>query len=117
MRSIQVLMLSLCVLGGLYLLTQAPSFFMPDRSNPALGRLFDPLSSRLLGAGLLAAGWAGVGYMGNFYYRGERRLPGPRGQRQHFIAMVLALGLIAAAFSSAEPGPDPDRPAASRPQR
>ena len=54
MRSLQVVMLTLCLIGGLYLLTQAPGFFMPDRWDPSIGRQFSPAASRLLGAALLA---------------------------------------------------------------
>ena len=44
----------LCVLGGLFLLVRAPEFFLPAQWDPSIGRSFDPLASRLLGAGLLA---------------------------------------------------------------
>ena len=52
MRSLQVVMLMLCVLGGLFLLVRAPEFFLPAQWDPSIGRSFDPLASRLLGAGL-----------------------------------------------------------------
>ena len=60
MRSLQVVMLTLCLLGGLYLLTQAPGFFMPGRWDPSIGHQFGPAASRLLGAGLLAMAAVGA---------------------------------------------------------
>ena len=41
MRSLQVVMMTLCVVGGLFLLMHAPDFFMPDRWDPSRGRQFD----------------------------------------------------------------------------
>lgn len=117
MRSAQVLMLTLCVLLGLLLLIQAPSFFLPERWDPAFGREFDALASRLLGAALLTVGWLGGGYLHRFYYRtGARRLSGAHAQRRHFALMLLALGLVTAAFLHAPRGPNPDYrpPAATR---
>ena len=77
MRSLQVVMLMLCVLGGLFLLVRAPEFFLPAQWDPSIGRSFDPLASRLLGAGLLALAAAGAGYIHAMYYSMPRRLPGP----------------------------------------
>lgn len=48
MRSLQMVMFMLCVLGGLFLLVQGPVFFMPARTDPAIGLHFDTLASRLL---------------------------------------------------------------------
>ena len=42
MRSLQVVMLTLCLVGGLYLFTETPSFFMPERWDPSIGRQFGP---------------------------------------------------------------------------
>lgn len=111
MRSIQMLMFTLCVLGGLYLLVHAPAFFLPARADPAFGLNFDAPSARLLGAGLLAAAAAGSIYLRRMYYGRERRLPGPALQRRYFVLLVLALSLIGAALYSAEPGADPARAA------
>ncbi len=109
MRAFQVVMFSLCVLGGLYLLIQAPAFFLPDRWNPAVGWRFDPPAARLLGGALLAIAWNGAGYLRRFYYGDSaRRLLEPAAQHRHFAVMVLALALFAAAFSIATPGPNPD---------
>lgn len=107
----------LCVFGGLYLLTQAPAFFLPDRWEPAIGRQFDATASRLLGAGLLALAALGGTYLRAMYYRAERRLPDPAAQRRYFVLLVLALALIMVAMLSAEPGPNPEyrhRPAPAR---
>ncbi len=108
MRSLQVVMLTLCLIGGLYLLTQAPSFFMPGRWDPSIGHQFGPTASRLLGAGLLAMAAMGALYMRAMYYSARRRLPGPAEQLQYFVLLVLALGLFAAALFVAEPGANPD---------
>lgn len=108
MRSVQVLMFSLCVLGGLFLLTQAPSFFMPDRWDPAVGRQFDTTASRVLGCALLAIAWLGADYLRRQYYSAARRLPPPAVQRRYFVVLLLALGLLTAAFNLAAPGPNPD---------
>lgn len=115
MRTLQVLMFMLCLLGGLYLLTQAPEFFMPDRWSPATGRQFDSTASRLLGGALLAMAAAGASYLRNFYYSERRRLPDPAAQRRHFLLLLLALALMAAALLGAEPLPNPDyRPRTTR---
>lgn len=108
MRTMQVLMFMLCLLGGVYLLAQAPAFFMPDRRNPATGLLFDPAASRLLGAALLAIAAAGASYLRHFYYGERRHLPDPATQRRHFLLMFLALALLAAAVLSATPAANPD---------
>ncbi|WP_341647852.1 hypothetical protein [Thauera humireducens] len=108
MRSVQVVMFMLCVLGGLYLLTQAPPFFLPSRGNPAIGLQFDATASRLLGAGLLALAALGSLYLRTMYYSGERRLPGPVAQRRYFGLLLLALTLLLAAMLSAETSPNPD---------
>ena len=116
MRSLQVVMLTLCLIGGLYLLTQAPGFFMPGRWDPSIGHQFGPTASRLLGAGLLAMAAMGALYMRAMYYSARRRLPGPAEQLQYFVLLVLALGLFAAALFVAKPGANPDYrpPAQSR---
>ena len=101
-------MFMLCVLGGLYLLTQAPAFFLPSRGDPAIGLQFDALASRLLGAGLLALAAVGGFYRRAMYYAEERRLPGPAEQRRYFGLLLLALALLLAALLSAEIGPNPD---------
>ncbi|MHB1373232.1 MAG: hypothetical protein ACYC5W_13190 [Thauera sp.] len=108
MRSIQVVMLTLCLLGGLYLLTQAPTFFMPARGNPALAYHFSPEAARLLGGALIAMAAAGMLYMRAMYYREHRQLPGPREQRGYFLLLVIAFGLFAAALVIAEPGANPE---------
>lgn len=118
MRSLQVVMLTLCLIGGLYLLTQAPGFFMPDRWDPSTGRQFSPAASRLLGAALLAMAAMGALYMRAMYYSARRYLPGPRAQLRYFVLLVLALGLFTAAMFVAEPGANPDYrpPATTRPR-
>lgn len=107
MRSLQMVMFMLCLLGGLFLLTQAPAFFMPGR-DPAIGLQFDTASSRLLGAGLLALAAAGGQYLQAMYYGAERRLPGTAGQLRYSAILLLALALIGCALWSAKPGANPD---------
>jgi hypothetical protein len=108
MRSLQVVMFTLCLVGGLYLLMQAPSFFMPDRWSPATGLQFNPAASRLLGAGLLAVAGLGVIYLQAMYYSAERRLPGTRTQWVYFALVLLAIALISVAMQVAETAPNPD---------
>ncbi|ENO89864.1 hypothetical protein [Thauera linaloolentis] len=107
MRSLQTVMFMLCVLGGLFLLTQAPAFFMPGR-DPAIGLQFDAASSRLLGAGLLALAAAGGQYLRAMYYSAERRLPDTAGQRRYSAILLLALALLGGALWQAEPGANPE---------
>ena len=108
MRSLQVVMMTLCVVGGLFLLMHAPDFFMPDRWDPSRGRQFDATASRLLGAGLLVLAVLGGHYMRNMYYGTRRQLPGPAAQVRYFLLLVLTLVLISAAMHRAEPGPNPE---------
>lgn len=117
MRTFQVLMLTLCLVGGLHLVLQAPEFFMPARGDPALGRQFDALASRMLGGGLLATAALALIFLRHHYYSLERHLPGRRVQRLYFALVVLALALITLAFNLAEPGPNPEHaPARQRAQ-
>lgn len=119
MRSLQVVMLSLCLLGGLYLLTQAPSFFMPERWDPSIGRQFGPHASRLLGGALLTMAAIGALYMRAMYYSEQRRLPDPAAQLRYFVLLMLALALFTAALWVAEPGANPDYrpPISARPRK
>ena len=102
-------MFMLCLVGGLFLLTQAPAFFMPGR-DPAIGLQFDTGSSRLLGAGLLTLAAAGAQYLRTMYYHGaERRQAGTAAQQRRYSAvLLLALALIGSALWNAEPGANPD---------
>lgn len=108
MRALQVVMLTLCVVGGLYLLVYAPAFVMPLQWDPSIGRSFDPPAARLLGGGLLALAAAGAGYLKAMYYTTPRRLPGPAAQRRHFALLLAALALIGSALQRAETGPNPE---------
>ncbi|MBR0566501.1 hypothetical protein J5J83_10275 [Azoarcus sp. L1K30] len=115
MRTFQVLMLTLCVVGGLHLLLQAPGFFMPDRWDPAVGRQFDAIASRLLGCGLLAMAAMALIFLRHHFYADVRRLPSSSVQKWYFALVVLAVGLITLAFNVAEQVPNPDRPALPAP--
>lgn len=110
MRTFQVLMLTLCVVGGLHLLLQAPSFFMPDRWDPAVGRQFDATASRLLGGGLLAMAAMALIFLRHHFYAEVRRLPSSSVQKWYFALAVLAICLITLAFNLAEQVQNPDRP-------
>ncbi len=114
MRSMQMVMFMLCVLGGLFLLTQGPAFFMPARIDPAIGLHFDAFASRLLGAGLLALAAVGGQYLRAMYYSEQRRLPNAAAQRFYFACLIMALVLIGGAMLRAQPGANPDyRPPSS----
>ncbi|MDR0717921.1 MAG: hypothetical protein LBF50_11020 [Azoarcus sp.] len=102
-RGFLVLMLALCVLGGLYLLIHGPAFFMPDRLDPALGRQFGAAASRALGAGLLAMAGMGAIFLRGNYYITPRRPPGPAMQKLYFALAALAVGLMALAVALSEP--------------
>jgi hypothetical protein len=102
MRSLQVTMFLVCLLGGAYLLTHGPGFFLPDRYAPTRGWQFDATTSRLLGGGLLALAAMGFIYLREHYYRAERRLLEPPMQKLYFALVVLALGMISLAFGLAE---------------
>lgn len=107
MRSFQVFTVTLCLLAGSYLLVYAPPFFMPDRWDPSVGRQLDPLSARLLGAGLLAIAAAGAEFLRRRYYAAGEA-PDLRWHYRHFALLVLALGLLGTALLRARPGPNPD---------
>ena len=114
MRSLQMVMFMLCVLGGLFLLVQGPIFFMPARTDPAIGLHFDATASRLLGAGLLALAAVGGQYLRAMYYSEQGPLPNAAAQRVYFACLILALLLIGAAMWRAQPGANPDyRPPSS----
>lgn len=104
-------MFMLCVLGGLYLLTQAPAFFLPSRGDPAIGLQFDALASRLLGAGLLALAAVGGFYLRAMYYAEERRLPGPAEQRRYFRPAAAGTGPAAGSLAQRRDRPEPRLPA------
>ncbi|AWI79943.1 hypothetical protein CEW87_11555 [Parazoarcus communis] len=114
MRTFQVLMLTLCLVGGLHLLLQAPEFFLPDRWDPAFGRQFDATASRVLGGGLLAMAAMALIFLRHHFYAEVRRLPGAAMQKIYFGLVLMALGLITLAFNLADLVPNPDRaPSAS----
>ena len=108
MRTFQVMMLTLCLLGGAYLLLHAPVFFMPDRWDPSVGREFSPLASRVLGGGLLSMAALALIFLRHHYYSATRRLPGPAMQRVYFGLVMLAITLVTLAFNLAAPQPHPE---------
>lgn len=114
MRSLQVFIVTLCLLSGSYLLLNAPDFFLVDRFDAARGHHFSPQAAQLLGAGLLCIALAGLGYLRQFYSN-QRYRPSPGWQKLHFALLVAAMLLIGSAYQSASPGPNPDfRPPAQQ---
>ncbi|MDR3212851.1 MAG: hypothetical protein LBT71_02870 [Azoarcus sp.] len=107
MRFFSVMMFVLCTLGGLYLLTAAPAFTLPDRGDPAHWRQFGTLAARTLGGGLLAISALAAIFLRHHYYAEVRHPPGPAVQKLYFALIVLALGLISLALDLAEPVPAP----------
>lgn len=105
MRSIQVFIVALCTLAGLYLSTGA-GFFLPDRWNPQFGVQLGGLSSKLLGAGLLTIAATGVIALKNFA-PGQRERHSPAWHRRYFLLLVTAIALISAALWLGERGPTP----------
>jgi len=106
MRNFLALLILLCGIGGIYLL-QGPEFFWPDRYDPSQGVFLGGLSARLLGAGLLVIGALGL-MASRQAGRGSGR-PAPRNwQIRYFLLILLALGLVSAAFMSGERGANPD---------
>jgi len=112
MRTLIAFTIVLCVLGGIYLL-QGPAFFWPDRFDPSQGVFLGGLSSQLLGAGLLTI--AGIGVMAiRQASRGPVGSASQRWQIRYFLLILLALGLVSAAFTLGERGANPDWRAPSR---
>jgi hypothetical protein len=105
MRTFLAMMIVLCLLGGAWLL-QGPSFFMPDRWNPAQGVALGGLSAQLLGAGLLVVGVLGIMASRQASRAGGRAAP-RRWQLTYSLLLLLALVLIGSAFHLGEPGPAP----------
>jgi hypothetical protein len=105
MRSIQVFIIMLCGVAGLYLSTGI-GFFLPDRWHPATGVLLGGLSARLLGAGLLVIAATGVIALKHFA-PGQRTHHTPAWHRRYFFLLVLAIALISAALFLGERGPTP----------
>ncbi|AKU10379.1 hypothetical protein AzCIB_0474 [Azoarcus sp. CIB] len=106
MRTFIAFTMTLCLLGGAWLL-RGPAFFWPDRLDPSQGVFLGGLSAQLLGAGLLTI--AGLGAM--VIARAARGVRGAatRGwQVRYFLLILIALGLLSAAFSLGERGPNPD---------
>lgn len=106
MRTFLALTIVLCIVGGLYLL-QGSAFFWPDRFDPSQGVSLGGISSQLLGAGLLF-----IGAIGLIAARQASRSPSQpatrRWQLGYFVLILVALGLVSAAFTLGERGPNPD---------
>ncbi|HRD35010.1 MAG TPA: hypothetical protein PLR02_12220 [Rhodocyclaceae bacterium] len=106
MRTFQALVIVICLTGGVWMLG-GPVFFWPDRGNPSQGVLLQGLSSRLLGTALLII--AALGVMASRQAgRGDGRAAPRAWQVRYFILIMCALGLISAAFTTGERGPNPD---------
>lgn len=106
MRSLQVFIITLCLMVGLYLVS-GRGFFMPGRFDPSIGTEISGWSARMLGAALLIVAGLGVVALRSF----GSGLRAPRDHRWHvryFAALALALSLIVGAFLTGEQGPTPD---------
>ncbi|MCC4117454.1 hypothetical protein LLG90_19030 [Aromatoleum toluclasticum] len=106
MRTFIAFTMTLCLLGGAWLL-QGPAFFWPDRLDPSQGVFLSGLSAQLLGAGLLAIAGLGTMVIARAA-RGVRGAPTRGWQLRYFLLILLTLGLVSAAFSLGERGPNPD---------
>ena len=106
MRTFLAFVIMMCLIGGLYLLS-GPAFFWPDRWDPSHGIFLSGLSAQLLGAGLLLVSALGLMAARQASHNAGKAAP-RRWQWRFFALTVLALGLISAAFSVGEPGPNPD---------
>lgn len=116
MRTFQALVIVMCLTGGLWML-RGPTFFWPDRGDPSQGVLLQGLSSQLLGAGLLTVATLGV-MASRQAGRGDGRAAPRAWQIRYFVLIMCALGLISAAFTIGERGPNPDsRPRTTDAQR
>ena len=105
MRSIQVFIIVLCALAGLYLSTGS-GFFLPDRWNPEFGVQLGGLSARILGAALLIIAATGVIALKHFT-PGQRERYNPAWHRRYFLLLITAIALISAALWLGEQGPTP----------
>lgn len=113
MRTFLASVILLCLFGGAYLLS-GPAFFMPSRSQPGYGIQLEGVSSQLLGAALCLL--AALGLMAaRQAARGGRRAAPYRWQQAFFGLTVLAIVLMASAFSLGTAGPNPDRRPSSPP--
>ena len=105
MRTFLALTIVLCGVGGAYLL-HGPAFFWPDRFDPSQGVFLRGASSQLLGAGLLVI--AAIGLMAARQASRSAAGAAPRRwQRCYFLLILLALGLVSAALTTGERGPNP----------
>ncbi|MCB1895433.1 MAG: hypothetical protein H6945_12830 [Zoogloeaceae bacterium] len=105
MRSLQVFIITLCLVVGLYL-TTGRGFFMPGRWDPSVGIHVTGWSARMLGAGLLVIVGLGVVALKNFG-GGIREHKPLAWHRRYFAALILAIALIGGAFVAGDPGPTP----------
>lgn len=105
MRSLQVFIIVLCGVMGLYLSTGI-GFFLPDRWNPESGVQLGGLSARLLGAGLMVIAATGVIALKHFS-PGKRDHHGAAWHRRYFLLLITAIALISAALWLGERGPTP----------
>ncbi len=105
MRSIQVFIITLCLVLGLYL-TTGRGFFMPGRWDPSVGVHVEGWPARMLGAGLLLIAALGVVALKNFG-GGIREHKPQRWHLGYFAALMLAIALIMGALLAGKQGPTP----------
>ncbi|MCK9984919.1 MAG: hypothetical protein AzoDbin1_01391 [Azoarcus sp.] len=106
MRTFIAFTIVLCTVGGLWLL-QGPAFFWPDRFDPSQGVFLGGFTSQLLGGGLLAIAAAGLMAIAQAR-RGRVGTASQGWQIRYFVLILLAIGLVSAAFNLGERGPNPD---------
>lgn len=105
MRAIQVFIITLCLVVGLYLIT-GRGFFMPGRWDPSVGVQLNGWSARLLGSGLLLLAALGVVALKTFG-GGIREHKPQAWHLRYFAALALAIALIFGALLTGERGPTP----------
>lgn len=105
MRSLQVIIITLCFVMGAYLIS-GRGFFMPSRWDPSIGVDLAGWSARLLGAALLVLAVLGLSALRNFG-SGALVRKSPGWHHRYFAALVLAILMMAAALMLGEQGPTP----------
>ncbi|GHT84949.1 hypothetical protein AGMMS49960_02130 [Betaproteobacteria bacterium] len=103
MRGFQVTMFMVCLCCGIYLLIQAPAFFLPDRYLPTQGWQFTPMAARVLGGALLTMAALALIFLRHHYFSIDQRPPTPAVQKIYFALVVLTLGLLTLSLNLAEP--------------
>lgn len=105
MRSLQIIIITLCFVTGVYLMS-GRGFFMPSRWDPSIGVQLAGWSARLLGAALLLVAVLGLSALRNFG-SGAMVRKSSAWHRRYFAALILAILMMVAALMLGEQGPTP----------